>query len=97
MFDEVFTSGGLRILKTPPRTPQANAFAERWIGGLRDSSLTGSSSSTPGTCAVCWPSTKRTSTSTGHTALQATPPRYALFPSLLRPISMSSDVIASAG
>ncbi|MGW4966892.1 integrase core domain-containing protein [Nonomuraea sp. NPDC004186] len=35
MFDEVFTSEGLCILQTPPRTPQANAFAERWIGGLR--------------------------------------------------------------
>ncbi|MFI6603641.1 integrase core domain-containing protein [Nonomuraea sp. NPDC050536] len=35
MFDEVFTSEGLRILKTPPRAPRANAFAERWIGGLR--------------------------------------------------------------
>jgi hypothetical protein len=35
MFDEVFTSSGIRIIKTPPRAPRANAFAERWIGGLR--------------------------------------------------------------
>jgi putative transposase len=35
MFDEVFTAAGIRILKTPPRAPRANAFAERWIGGLR--------------------------------------------------------------
>jgi hypothetical protein len=35
MFDEVFTSEGLRILKTPPRAPRANAFVEPWIGGLR--------------------------------------------------------------
>ncbi|MGW4967155.1 integrase core domain-containing protein [Nonomuraea sp. NPDC004186] len=35
MFDEVFTAAGIRVLKPPPRAPRANAFAERWIGGLR--------------------------------------------------------------
>ncbi|MEV0230770.1 integrase core domain-containing protein [Nonomuraea sp. NPDC050786] len=35
MFDEVFTAADIRVLKTPPRVPRANAFAERWIGGLR--------------------------------------------------------------
>lgn len=35
MFDEMFTSEGMRILKTPPRAPRANAYAERWTGGLR--------------------------------------------------------------
>ena len=34
-FDEIFHSEGLTILKTPVRTPVANAFAERWIGTLR--------------------------------------------------------------
>ncbi|GAA3210624.1 hypothetical protein [Nonomuraea helvata] len=34
MFDDVFTTAGIRILKTPPRAPQANVFAERWIVGL---------------------------------------------------------------
>jgi putative transposase len=34
-FDEVFRTEGFRILKTPVRTPVANAFAERWIGSLR--------------------------------------------------------------
>lgn len=33
--DEVFTAEGIRILKSPPRAPRANAFVERWIGGLR--------------------------------------------------------------
>jgi hypothetical protein len=28
-------ASGIKILKTPPRTPQANAFCERFIGSLR--------------------------------------------------------------
>ncbi len=34
-FDEVFRSEGLKILKTPVRTPVANTFAERGIGSIR--------------------------------------------------------------
>ena len=34
-FDEIFRTEGLKILKTPVRTPVANTFAERWIGTLR--------------------------------------------------------------
>lgn len=35
MFDAVFTSESIRILRTPVRAPQANAIAERWIGTVR--------------------------------------------------------------
>jgi putative transposase len=35
VFDEVFTSSGIRIIKTPPRSPRANAYAERFVGTLR--------------------------------------------------------------
>ncbi|MFW2383981.1 MAG: transposase [Acidimicrobiales bacterium] len=34
-FDEVFRTEGLKILRTPVRTPVANTFAERWIGSIR--------------------------------------------------------------
>jgi len=34
-FDAVFESCGLRVLKSPPRAPRANAICERRIGTLR--------------------------------------------------------------
>jgi putative transposase len=33
-FDEVFRSEGIRIIRTPIRAPNANAYAERWVGTL---------------------------------------------------------------
>ena len=35
VFDAVFASEGIGILRTPVRAPQANAIAERWIGTVR--------------------------------------------------------------
>jgi putative transposase len=35
VFDAVFASEGMRILRTPVRAPRANAIAERWIGTAR--------------------------------------------------------------
>jgi putative transposase len=34
-FDEVFTSIGMRILRSRPRAPLANSYAERWVGTAR--------------------------------------------------------------
>ena len=33
-FDEIFRTEGINIAKTPPRTPVANCFIERWFGTL---------------------------------------------------------------
>jgi hypothetical protein len=34
-FDEVFKSERIEIIRTPFRAPNANAFAERWVGTIR--------------------------------------------------------------
>jgi putative transposase len=34
-FDEIFHSENIAIIKTPVRTPVANAYAERWVGTVR--------------------------------------------------------------
>jgi transposase InsO family protein len=34
-FDDVFRGEGATIIRTPPYTPVANAYAERWVGSVR--------------------------------------------------------------
>ena len=39
VFDTVFTTEGLEIVRTPYRTPQANTVAERWVRSVREECL----------------------------------------------------------
>ena len=38
-FEDVFASEGIRCLKLPPRSPNLNAFAERWVRSVREECL----------------------------------------------------------
>ena len=35
MFDEVFISNGIEVLRSPPQAPRSNAYAERWVRTVR--------------------------------------------------------------
>jgi hypothetical protein len=61
-FDAVLSGAGIEVVKIPPRSPRANAIAERWIATPAGSAWTGCSSSANGTCGWSWMSMPITAT-----------------------------------
>jgi transposase InsO family protein len=96
MFDAVFISEGIQIIKTPIRASRANAIMERWIGSLRRELLDRILILNADIYAESSPSTKTTSIPTDHTDPSPKPPRYEHSPSSKPPTSRSSDVTDSA-
>lgn len=68
VFDAVFASEVIRILRTPVQAPRANAIAERWIGTVRRELLDRILIINTATSRLCWPSTWNTSTTIAPTA-----------------------------
>jgi transposase InsO family protein len=68
-FDEVFRREGATIIRTPPYTPVANAYAERWVGTVRRELLDRTpSSGTVDSSTNSYVSTSSTTTPTGPIA-----------------------------
>jgi transposase len=53
-FDTVFTAETIRMLKSPPQAPRANAICERMVGTLRRELLDRILIVNEPTCAGCW-------------------------------------------
>jgi transposase InsO family protein len=69
VFDEVLTSSGIRrIIKTPPRSPRANSYAERFVGTLRRECLDHLLIYGERHLRGCWPSTSGMTTPIGLTS-----------------------------
>jgi hypothetical protein len=67
VFDNVFFSEGIEVLRSPPQAPRANAYAERWVRTVRRECLDRMLIYNQGHLLAVWESSSRITTSTGPT------------------------------
>ena len=56
-FGEILEGGGVQPIRLPPKSPNLNAYAERFVRSMKGKCLSASSPSAKGTCVSSWAST----------------------------------------
>ena len=59
-FGEILEGGGVQPIRLPPKSPNLNAYAERFVRSIKRSVSVASSPSAKGTCVSSWASTSTT-------------------------------------
>ena len=75
-FDGVFAGNGIRIIRTPVRSPRANSYASGMRERCAESAPIICLSTVNGTCAPSWPSSRVTATIIGPTEADPLARRY---------------------